>query len=340
MPKPTLKSLAAELQVDVSLVSRVLRRVPGVRVSEAKRARILALAERAGYRPDRLGRSLKTGHSRIVAMLTPDITNPFHSLIFRGAEHVAQQAGYNVILMHLSDVDESGADAVTPLTEGQCDGVLIAAGRADDDRFAPLRRAHLPHVVINRPIDGGRDTPCFAPDDRETGRLGARLLLQAGHARVAAILGDMRLANMQARLEGFREIVDAAGPRVETTVVADVRSREEVLAAFDRLIGLPADRRPTALFVPHSIHAQLVFEASLLREIHIPQQLSLLGYGGVAPPALSAIVVSAEQMGRDAMRYLLARIQAPGDAAAAQTDLGAYPLTFSPGCTLRPPAEA
>jgi len=340
MPKPTLKSLAAELQVDVSLVSRVLRQVPGVRVSEAKRARILALAEHAGYRPDRLGRSLKTGRSRIVAMLTPDITNPFHSLIFRGAEHVAQQAGYNVILMHLSDIDESGADVVTPLTEGQCDGVLIAAGRAHDGRFAPLRRARLPHVVINRPIEGDLDTPCFAPDDRETGRLGARLLLQAGHTRVAAILGDMRLANMQARLEGFKEVADDATPRVEATVVSDVRSREEVLAAFDQLMALPADRRPTALFVPHSIHAQLVFEASLLREIRIPQQLSLLGYGGIAPPALSAIVVSAERMGQDAMRYLLARIQESGEAADPQAGPEAYPLTFNPGCTLRPPAGA
>ena len=100
---PTLRSLAEELGVHPSLISRVLRDDPGVRVSGEVRARVVELATKAGYRPNRVGRSFRTRETQILGMLTPDITNSFHSRLFRSVETVAAGAGVNIILSNTDD---------------------------------------------------------------------------------------------------------------------------------------------------------------------------------------------------------------------------------------------
>jgi LacI family transcriptional regulator len=69
----TLAEIARQVGVHVSLVSRVLRNDASAKLSPAKREKILAVAKATGYRPNRLGRSLRTGHTSIIGMLTPDI---------------------------------------------------------------------------------------------------------------------------------------------------------------------------------------------------------------------------------------------------------------------------
>jgi LacI family transcriptional regulator len=276
---------------------------------------------------------LRSGRNKIVAMLTPDITNPFHSHIFRGAERVAQRAGYSVILIHMSDADtENDLDVVTPLTEGQCDGVLIASGRKQDDRFAPLRLAALPYVVTNRAIDG--DVDSFIPDDRETGRMGARILIQAGYRRIGAIFGDMRLTNMNARLDGFKEELSRWKGDVQAEIAVDVRSTQDLVRSVDKLIAHKKHERLEALFVPHSVHAPLVYDECLRRGIAVPDELALLGYSGTSGLALSGIVVPAEQMGEDAMRSLISRLEGPTTKNHGRQSPQPYPPTINEGCTL------
>ena len=199
----TLESIARRVGVDVSLVSRVLRGDPQARISDEKRKKILSIARSTNYRPNRMARSLRTRRMNILAMLTPDITNPFHSFLFRAVERTASAQGYDVILCNTDDSAERFKDVVTTLSEGHVDGLLIATARHSDPTIDWLRKQGLPFVLINRRRDGNAD-PWIGPDDFRTGWLGGDHLARLGHRRIAFLMGSSKIGNMGLREAGYR----------------------------------------------------------------------------------------------------------------------------------------
>src|SRR3954454_18940630 len=104
-PRPravTLQDVAREARVAVSTVSRALS-VPE-RVNVRTREHVQEVARRLGYRPNRLARALPTGRSGMLAVLVPDITNPHHFGLLRGAEAQARAAGCTLVI---ADTQES-----------------------------------------------------------------------------------------------------------------------------------------------------------------------------------------------------------------------------------------
>jgi len=96
--RTTLKNLAARAGVHPSTISRVVNNDPLLRVSAETRARIEALLQETGYRPDVVARSLKLRQTFVLAMVIPDITNPLFANIFLGIEDAASERGYSVLL--------------------------------------------------------------------------------------------------------------------------------------------------------------------------------------------------------------------------------------------------
>src|SRR5690606_3709127 len=109
----TLETIARRVGVDVSLVSRVLRGDPRARISSEKRKQILSIARSSDYLPNRMARSLRTRRMNVLAMLTPDITNPFHSYLYRAVERTASAAGYDLMLCNTDDNAERFKAVVT-----------------------------------------------------------------------------------------------------------------------------------------------------------------------------------------------------------------------------------
>ena len=305
----TLKSLATELEVDPSLISRVLRGDPFVRVSEEKRALIIETAALRGYRPNRIARSLQSSATHVIAMLTPDVTNPFHSLMFRGVEAVAQEAGYSVILCNTPDSDNGFQKTLELLTQGLVDGVLVASARHPDARLERLRQLRIPFMVLNRPSDEIND--CWTgPDDYRTGGLGAEYLLSQGHTRIALLLGDPGTGNMQEREHGFLDAMKrTANPLVSYEIIRNLDTKAKGVLAAITLFNRPSAQRPTAIFAPHTLLSEAVIEACFRTGHRIPNDIAVLGYTAHRWPVLPSIYVPAEEMGARAMRLFLERLK-------------------------------
>ena len=140
----TLDKIAREVGVDVSLVSRVLNGDPSARISAEKRAKIVAIAAENNYSPNRMARSLRTRRTRILAMLNPDIINPFYAYLFRSVERTASAAGYDVILCNTDESSARFRHIVETLAEGHVDGLLIATAQETDPAIEWLRERKLP----------------------------------------------------------------------------------------------------------------------------------------------------------------------------------------------------
>jgi LacI family transcriptional regulator len=305
----TLESIARRAGVDVSLVSRVLRGDPKARISDEKREKILSIARASNYLPNRMARSLRTRRMNILAMLTPDITNPFHSFLFRAVERTASAAGFDVILCNTDDSAERFKKLVTTLAEGHVDGLLIATARHDDPAIDWLRARGLPYVLINRRRSGESD-PWIGPDDFQAGYLGAEHLAALGHRRIAFLMGRSVIGNMGRREEGFRAALDKAGvPVPDDLICRDLTDRHSGFETMRALLALPAAKRPTALFSVHSLPLDGAMLAIQRAGLPVPDAISVVGYSASDAPDLTSVCIPAEEMGRQATQQLLARIE-------------------------------
>jgi DNA-binding LacI/PurR family transcriptional regulator len=128
----TLKSLGQILGVSPSLISRVLRNDRNGRVSEAKRAEILAAARTSGYRPNHAGRALRNQKTKIIALAVPDVINPFYATLFGAVESAALARDYTVILCNTDESSERFTQLFEYIGNRHVDGWLIATATGQD----------------------------------------------------------------------------------------------------------------------------------------------------------------------------------------------------------------
>jgi DNA-binding LacI/PurR family transcriptional regulator len=146
----TISDVAAHCGVAASTVSRALTR-PG-RVSETTRLRVVAAAEELGYQPNPRARSLLSGRTETIALLIPDITNPFFFDVIRGTQQQSAAAGYSQLLVDTEESADVEARHISGLGKS-VDGLILAASRLPD---AELERAAatIPLVALNRSTPG------------------------------------------------------------------------------------------------------------------------------------------------------------------------------------------
>lgn len=310
----SLTTIAKEVGVDPSLVSRVLRDDPGARISPKKRAHILEVVERTGYRPNRVAQSLRMRRTHILAMLTPDITNPFHSWLFRAVESRANKSGYNVILCNTDDDPDRSIKVVSTLCEGHIDGLLLATARETDPSIEILRDRKIPYVLMNRRREDAGDA-WFGTDSVRVGRIGGEHLLSLGHSRIAYIDGDTTVEQLAGRHKGFLDVMAEAGKRVDPHLFATgLLTRREAQDAMQAMLALDAERRPTGVFVPRTILVDGVMDAVRSAGIAVPGGISILGFSATPDPVVTSICVPISEIGEQAADYLIQTLES-GQAA-------------------------
>lgn len=301
----TLAEIARQVGVDVSLVSRVLRDDAGAKLSSAKRAQILEVAKATGYRPNRLGRSLRTGRTSIIGMLTPDITNSFHAVMFRGVEAAAAAAGYDTILCNTDDSPERFKEVVSVLSEGHVDGILVATAKANDESIDWLANAGVPYLMVNRRRHQD-DELWIGPDDFQTGFLGASHLLGLGHRRIAFLLLDLEVGNNLHRLAGIEAALKAFDCDPDQCwIKTDIGDRSGGKRCVRELLALPRNERPTAIFAPQTILSDAVVHTTYQTGLRMPADVSVIGYTASAEPDFTCIRVPLDAIGRLATENLI-----------------------------------
>ena len=131
---PTIKDVARQANVSAQTVSAVINGKPGI--TDGTRARVRVAIDELGYRPFGIARSLRTGHTRTIALIVSDIENPFFSTIASAAEDYAHHSGYSLILYNTHDDPERENRYLEQALQNWVDGVLFVATQ---DRVKSLR---------------------------------------------------------------------------------------------------------------------------------------------------------------------------------------------------------
>ena len=202
------KHVALEAEVSVSAVSRSF--TEGASVSEKTRRKVLKAAEKLGYRPNILARSLMTQRSELVGLISTNFRNPAFMEIFDRFTLGLQARRLRPLIINLTG-GMSHDQAIDLLIQYRVDGVIVASSTLPEAFSRACLEARLPAVLAF-----GRAHPCHAlssvsADNEDGGRRAARLLLERGYRRIGFLGGPRDATTTVDRLKGFRAGLKAAG---------------------------------------------------------------------------------------------------------------------------------
>jgi LacI family transcriptional regulator len=303
----SLKDIAQQAGVDPSTVSRVLNG-DAISVRPETRARILKVAEQLDYVPNAVARSLRTRRSRTLALLVPDIANPFFPEVIYGAEGAARRAGYHIIVGNTDESYDNELEYVEVLRAQRVDGMILATAFTEDRLVPVLSRKRVPFVLVNRAVSG--TTQYVAVDDRGLAMTAVRHLADLGHRRIAHITGPLFTATGIGRFHGYRQALNELDLPFRTEYVREGNFRlENGYEEARALLSLPDP--PTAVFAANDLVALGVMEAVRDAGLRVPEDVSVVGVNDIPlvshlTPPLTTVHVPTREMGAAAVDMLLA----------------------------------
>jgi DNA-binding LacI/PurR family transcriptional regulator len=300
--RPTSIDVARCAGVSQSTVSLVFSGKGKGRVSETTADRVRDCARELGYRPNAAAQALRLGASRAVALLVPDMTNPFFSRVLRGAQRAAAEAGYIVILVDTQNDRHWESQSFEALRAGPVDGYLLF------EVTAPEALGPDENVVLMETEAPRRPSVRF---DGEAGAAAAfEHLVDLGHTRIGHLAAAFRALTFEDREKARRRVLAEARidpdaqPRVMTPItIEDARANGLALL----------DDEPTAVFCDDDVIAAGLYLAARDRGLRIPEDLSVIGFDDmdfarVLSPPLTTVALDAELLGSTAFELLEQRL--------------------------------
>lgn len=307
--RATIAEVANRAGVSKMTVSRVAN--GSARVSSQTRNAVLAAIDELGYIPNRVARGLTGQRLGLLAVIVPDLENPFFTRIVRSVEDVANANGRTVILGNSDEQLQREAAYLEAFAALQVDGVLLGAtGDASAPYVARVQRAGVPVVLIDRRVPGIQ-ADVVVGAAMEPARFLTEHLLDHGHVRIGMVAGPSSASTSRDREAGYRQALADRGLQPSADLVQG--------EGFTRAAGLAAGRallrradRPSAVVAANSFLAFGVIAAARELGLEVPDDLAVVSFDDYEITAGEPFLTCADQPAADiaqaATRLLLERI--------------------------------
>jgi LacI family transcriptional regulator len=312
----TLKDIAKSVGLSMATVSRALADHPDI--SGETKDRVREAAQAMSYIPNYRARYLRAKHSRLIALIVPEMNMFFVPSMITGINRVVQQNDYSLIVFQSDNSIVQERRLAEYCTHLSADGVLLvlSSETADLQHLEVLHEFGIPVVLLDRTIDTTKYTT-ITIDDEDAGREAATYLMDRGHECILGIFGDQRQRISALRQKGFRRAhAERRVPLAETQVLS-VTFVDELEGLLDRAFA--AHPHLTAIFT--MTDDLLVHTHHLLarRGARIPEDVSLMSISdGQAPsflhPNVTHIRHSGIEVGERTAHILIGMIEHNSDA--------------------------
>jgi LacI family transcriptional regulator len=283
-------------------------------VAEATRKRVLAVAQRLKYRPNRLVPAIMGGRTQTVGVMVP-IGSWFQAQVIRGIHDMLSEHGHLPIVHFHGDGpgamrDVAELDFLRRLLEHRVDGIIFLSSdeSVPHNYLKEVWERGLPLVAVDRRL--ARTNADFSgTDDKAGGRMVAEFLISLGHRRITHITGEPWVSTYVDRRRGFEEVIRAEAGMTYRCVECAKSDCEAI--ARDMLTG---PRRPTAIFATSDKMAAHVYAAAEVAGLRIGSDLSVVGFADLIEaqglrPRLTTVRQDAIAIGANAARLLLDRLE-------------------------------
>jgi LacI family transcriptional regulator len=305
---PTIRDVAQEADVSVATVSKYVNGTK--RFSPEVESRLKETIERLGYRSNPLARSMITGRTRTIGLAILDISNPHFTNVVKGANRVALEHDYTLLLV---DTEENPARerALIEALAQRVDGLVISS-RLPEDESSWMLELNKPVVMLRHVHE--LTIPNIGIDNRLATYMLARHLLNLGHRRIA-YLGFGYASINDERIRGARDCLTEAGLSLDVydahapTAEAGAQACSKVMLGPDR---------PDAVICYNDLIALGFMKEVKTLGFQLPKDVSVTGidnapYGEYAEPALTTVDTQSERMGELGTQKLIDALAGHGD---------------------------
>lgn len=315
-PRSNLINVAHRAGVSPATVSRVLNSTAPVRSSV--RERVLAAVSELGYQHP-VSHVIAPTRQNSIAVLIPDILNPYLTEIARGIQNEASVDRLLPLILDTNEDPQREHQFLRMFAAQPVCGIILCGSRIPSQELIGLRSSiHTPMVVLNRNLKLP-NVACIVVDLKNATYRATRHLLDLNHTRIAFLNGPGKSETTQLRQSGVEWALSEAGldfrPEWHPSSFPDVDGGFQAMSA---LLTLPSDTRPTAVVAYNDLMALGALHAIRAHGLHVPEDISVIGMDDIAMashanPPLTSLATPKHRMGRLAVQILRRMIngQAP-----------------------------
>ncbi|MBI9048623.1 MAG: LacI family DNA-binding transcriptional regulator [Anaerolineaceae bacterium] len=326
-----LKNIAEQAGVSVMTVSNVLKRKEG-HYSQETFEKVMKVAEELGYVPNMAAKYLRKGKMGLIALVLPDIMNPYLSELSQFVIEEASRRKYTVILSFTDNDPEILRSIVSGALQLPVDGIMMAPHLLDLSEF----RHTVPVVLYGE----RQQTTVFdniVLDNIGIARSATKHLISLGRKNIASIgmTSDTALGNMpQQRAEGFIREMESAGLTINSEWMIPVAvpnyHRDHGAEVMEKLLS--SKNKPDAVFCFNDLLALGAIKVLIDKGYRVPEDVAVIGVDDIIDsryynPSLSTIAIDRREAASLGVNLLLDRIN------GKRTDSPKY---FEPGYSLIP----
>jgi DNA-binding LacI/PurR family transcriptional regulator len=314
----TQRDVAARAGVSTAVVSYVINNGPRP-TSPDVRERVLQAILDLDYHPNGFARALRSRRAHTIGF----VTNDYNALDCFGSHYLSAildaltaslKEKENYLLIYPMPIGEDPEPLRRLLRSGRLDGVVVRMVQnppATNELIAMIVEAGLPTVCIERPASPEYGLNSVTYDDAAGAQTAIRHLLAKGHRRIAHLVGDLRYATAQARLEGYRLALTEAGLEIDHRLMRRTTwNMSQAVSETLSLLELPDP--PTAIFAASDDLAIGALEALRTAGRSVPGDVAIIGFDDIPlaqemTPPLTTIRIPLAEIGRQAAELLFAR---------------------------------
>jgi LacI family transcriptional regulator len=307
----TIKDIAKELGISPSTVSKALK---GHRdISSSTKKSVRELAEKWNYKPDQIALSLKSGLSKTIGVIVPEIVHYFFSTVISGIDDLAFDSGYHVMFCQSSELYSREVKAVETLISNRVDGILISVSKETEnfDHFRKIQENGIPLVFFDRICDE-IDTDRVIVDDESGAYEAVNHLISIGCKNIIHLSGPPNLLIGKNRTNGYLRALRENGMPLHEDNIIRCDSGEEAASIVPELLKR-ADK-PDGVFAVNDLTAAATMKIIKDMGYNVPDDIAVVGFtsgliSDITNPTLTSVEQHGYLIGKEAVRLLIDRLE-------------------------------
>lgn len=312
--KISIHDLAKELNVSSATVSFVLNgKAAEKRISSAVEKKILKYAQKKGYSPNRVAKSLRTGKSKLIGMLVEGISDPFFSSIARIVEESIQQHDYKIFYSSTNNDTGIAKELIRSYRDTQVDAYIIAPPPGIEAELKSLMDDGFPVVLFDRYFPG-LPTHNIVVDNFQGAYLAASHFIDNGYRDIGLVTLHSTQVQMDLRLDGYHKAIEENGLQPKVLRVSYNLKHEQIVEEITSWLKRPG--RPEAILFATNYLAISGLRAINNMKLRIPEHIAVIGFDdnthfSLFAPAITAVAQPVADISREVVHHLIAALTTP-----------------------------
>ncbi|AUC84654.1 LacI family transcriptional regulator [Polaribacter sp. ALD11] len=310
--KITIKTIAKELGVSTSTVSKALKDSHEISVETKKK--IQAYANLYNYKPNYLALQLRNQRTKVIGVILPKIVHHFFSTVIMGIEEGANKKGYNIMVCFSNESYKKEVETLKVLSNGSVDGIIMSVAsetlkNKDFNHIKELVSEEIPFVLFDRVVD---EIMCdkVVVDDVGAGYKATKHLLENGRKRIALITTPNHVNVGALRRQGYEKALIEEYIKTDKSLIIEIDEKKDIKKQIEKVFEQDID----AVFAVNEIYAANSMRIAKEKGFKIPEEISIIGFtdgliSEYSSPSITTIAQHGFTMGKQAVEVLIERIE-------------------------------